>query len=109
MPLHLLLKQCPSHFSMLHRKLQEGQGTFAPDENDPTEYPAMGTPGAWTTNDPTDDFYYSLNSFGPHYWFIVMDMDCDQTQGGWFEFNTVYSIGGEDGESAIAQVTLKLI
>ena len=94
---------------MLHRKLQEGQGTFAPDENDPTEYPAMGTPGAWTTNDPTDDFYYSLNSFGPHYWFIVMDMDCDQTQGGWFEFNTVYSIGGEDGESAIAQVTLKLI
>ena len=63
----------------------------------------MGTPGAWTTNDPTDDFYYSLNSFGPHHWFIVMDMDCDQTQGGWFEFNTVYSIGGEDGEAAVAQ------
>jgi len=82
---------------------EEGQGEHAPDENDPTEYPAMGTPGAWTTNDPTDDFYYSLNSFGPHYWFIVMDMDCDQTQGGWFEFSTIYSIGGEDGESAIAQ------
>ena len=63
----------------------------------------MGTPGAWTTNDPTDDFYYSLNTFGPHYWFIVMDMDCDQTQGGWFEFSTIYSIGGEEGESDISQ------
>ena len=40
----------------------------------------MGTPGAWTTDDPTDDFYYSLNTLGPHHWFIVMDMDCDQTQ-----------------------------
>jgi hypothetical protein len=40
----------------------------------------MGTPGAWSTNDPTDDYYYALNTFGPHYWFIVMDMDCSQTQ-----------------------------
>ena len=40
----------------------------------------MGTPGAWTTDDATDDFYYSLNTMGPHYWFIVMDMNCDQTQ-----------------------------
>lgn len=82
---------------------EEGQGTFAPDENDPTEYPAMGTPGAWTTNDPTDDFHYSLNTFGAHYWFFVMDMDCDQTKGGWFEFSTIYSIGGEDGEPSISQ------
>ena len=76
---------------------EEGQGEFAPDENDPTEYPvrkmsyvtknlkqsmmkAMGTPGAWTTDDATDDFYYSLNTMGPHHWFIVMDMNCDQTQ-----------------------------
>ena len=40
----------------------------------------MGTPGAWSTNDPTDDYYYVLNTFGPHYWFIVVDMDCSQTQ-----------------------------
>ena len=26
---------------------EPGQGEFAPDENDPTEYPAMGSPGAW--------------------------------------------------------------
>jgi hypothetical protein len=40
----------------------------------------MGTPGAWSTNDPTDDYYYALNTFGPHYWFFVMEMDCSQTQ-----------------------------
>ena len=25
------------------------------------------------------------------------------TQGGWFEFNTIYSIGGEEGEAAVSQ------
>ena len=56
-----------------------------------------------TTSDPTNDFYYELNTWGDHYWFLVMDMDCDQTQDGWFEFNTIYSIGGEDGEDPITQ------
>ena len=36
----------------------------------------MGTPGAWTTNDPTDDFYYSLNTLGPHYWFVTSHLKC---------------------------------
>ena len=40
----------------------------------------MGTPAAWTTNKPTDDYYYELNTWGDHYWFVVMDMDCSQTQ-----------------------------
>ena len=56
-----------------------------------------------TTSDPTNDFYYELNTWGDHYWFLVMDMDCDQTQEGWFEFNTIYSIGGEEGEDPISQ------
>ena len=56
-----------------------------------------------TTSDPTNDFYYELNTWGDHYWFLVMDMDCGQTQDGWFEFNTIYSIGGEDGEDPISQ------
>ena len=30
-------------------------------------------------------------------------MDCSQTQNGWFEFTTIYSIGGEDGEPSVAQ------
>ena len=32
-----------------------------------------------------------------------MDMNCDQTANGWFEFNTIYSIGGEEGESPVSQ------
>ena len=43
----------------------------------------MGTPAAWTTNKKTGEsgpYYYELNAWGPNYWFIVMDMDCDQTQ-----------------------------
>ena len=41
---------------------------------------AMGTPGAWTTNDETNTHYYAPNTFGEHYWFVVMEMDCSQTQ-----------------------------
>ena len=47
--------------------------------------------------------YYSLNVWGPHHWVVLVDMDCSQTQDGWFEFNTIYSIGGEDGEDPISQ------
>eukprot|EP00095_Tigriopus_kingsejongensis_P004644 maker-scaffold29_size597861-snap-gene-1.15 protein:Tk04644 transcript:maker-scaffold29_size597861-snap-gene-1.15-mRNA-1 annotation:"alpha-amylase 1" len=75
---------------------QADQGLF-------DEYEAFGTPGAWTTDDATDDFYYELNTFGPHHWIIDLNMDCSQTEDGWFEFNTVYTIGGEEGEPAIAQ------
>ena len=68
--------------------------------------------------------YYSLNVWGPHHWVVLVDMDCSQTQDGWFEFTTVYSLGGapshtyhakfkkknskkggEDGEVAISQGT----
>jgi len=83
---------------------EAGQG-LVPGEND-EEYEAMGTPAAWTTNKKTGEsgpYYYELNAWGPNYWFIVMDMDCDQTQDGWFEFNTVYSIGGETGEPSVSQ------
>lgn len=76
---------------------QPGQGLF-------NGYEAMGTALAWTTSDKTNPFYYELNpGLGDHFWILDVDVDCSQTQDGWFEFNTIYSIGGEDGESAIAQ------
>ena len=82
--------------------------------------PIAGTPAAWTTNVVGKPAYYSLNVWGPHHWVVLVDMDCSQTQDGWFEFTTVYSlgrsrihihfsipqyslIGGEDGEVAISQ------
>merc|ERR1712004_438290 len=65
----------------------------------------IGTPAAWTTNVVGKPAYYSLNVWGPHHWVVLVDMDCSQTQDGWFEFTTVYSLGGEDGEVAISQGT----
>lgn len=67
---------------------QPGQGLF-------NGYEAMGTALAWTTSDKTNPFYYELNpGLGDHYWILDVDIDCSQTQDGWFEFNTIYSIGG---------------
>ena len=54
----------------------------------------MGTPAAWTTNKAGEPAYYSLNVWGPHHWVVLVDMDCSQTDGGWFEFGAVYSLGG---------------
>ena len=53
-----------------------------------------GTPAAWTTNVVGKPAYYSLNVWGPHHWVVLVDMDCSLTQDGWFEFTTVYSLGG---------------
>jgi len=80
------------------------QGEHPYDPNNPDLVaPAMGTPAAWTTNVVGKPAYYSLNVWGPHHWVVLVDMDCSQTQDGWFEFTTVYSLGGEDGEVAISQ------
>ena len=44
-----------------------------------------------------------IEGLGDNFWIIDMDMDCSQTQNGWFEFTTIYSIGGEDGEPSVEQ------
>jgi len=83
---------------------EDGQGEHGYDPNNPELMaPAMGTPAAWTTNLAGEPAYYSLNVWGPHHWVVLVDMDCSQTDGGWFEFGAVYSLGGEEGEVAISQ------
>ena len=62
---------------------QEDQGLFE-------GYESMGTALAWTTDDKTNDYYFELNDYGDHYWILDMDMDCSQTQEGWFEFSTIF-------------------
>ena len=55
----------------------------------------MGTPLAWTSDSPENDFYNPLNpGLGDHTWLLDVDMDCSQTMDGWFEFNTIYTYGG---------------
>ena len=65
------------------------QGTF-------NGYEASGTAAAFTSNDPSDKFYFELNDFGSNYWVVDMDLDCDQTQEKWFEFKTIlrHCVGG---------------
>jgi len=83
---------------------EPGQGLHPYDPNNPDLLaPAMGSPAAWTTDDPLKPAYYSINTWGPHHWVFLVDMDCSQTQDGWFQFTALYSIGGEAGESTISQ------
>ena len=48
---------------------EEGQGEHGYDPNNPELMaPAMGTPAAWTTDDPLKPAFYSINVWGPHHW-----------------------------------------
>jgi hypothetical protein len=67
---------------------------------------SQGSPSDWTTNDATYKYtvandgygYETLNSYGPHYWMLDVDMDCskafkapDGTR--WFEIKSFISNG----------------
>ena len=64
---------------------------------------ALGTPAGWTTSDSGNDFHHDFNTWGDHYWIADMDMDCSATKDGWFEVETLFTNGGEGGESQISQ------
>ena len=72
-------------------------------KNSKGEY-AVGTPAVWTTNDPNyakkvdvvGNGYTPLNTYGPHYWMLDVDIDCSasgSTVNGWFEFKSYISNG----------------
>jgi len=49
--------------------------------------------------------YTALNTWGDHYWMLDVDMDCSQTQNGWFEVKgyLAYVTGGGEWEGNINQ------
>jgi len=71
---------------------------------------AVGSPLVWTTNDENyentvdvDGYgYTSLNSYGEHYWMLDVNMSCEKTVDGWFEFKSFIS-GGPGWESDVSQ------
>ncbi|XP_071503489.1 alpha-amylase A-like [Diadema antillarum] len=71
---------------------------------------ATGTPLVWTTNNPShgsscdnEGYGYSpMNQWGDHYWMLDVDMDCSQTEDGWFELKGFVD-GGEGWESDRSQ------
>jgi len=58
---------------------------------------AEGTAMQWTTNDKANPLYNKFNTYGPNYWLLDMEMDCEQTEQGWFELQA-YLRGGEGWE-----------
>lgn len=82
---------------------------------------AVGTPLVWTTNDSTyanqvdgayGGGYTPLNTYGPHFWMLDVEMDCSKTivyndqygglNSGWFELKN-YISNGPGWEADIAQ------
>lgn len=59
--------------------------------------PAEGTPLAWTSNSQSSPGYQALNTWGEHYWMVDVDMDCSQSEQGWFEVKAFLTNGGTDG------------
>ncbi|CAG0902207.1 unnamed protein product [Darwinula stevensoni] len=77
--------------------VQTGQGTF-------NGQPADGSPLAWTSHLTASPGYQPLNTYGEHYWMLDMDMDCSETEEGWFEVKA-YVTNGVGWETDVTQAT----
>ncbi|XP_005089737.2 alpha-amylase [Aplysia californica] len=69
---------------------ESGQGSFHGRK-------AQGTPAFWSTNDKSNAGYNALNTYGPHYWIIDIEMDCSRAKDGFFEFKALLN-GGWEGD-----------
>ena len=52
----------------------------------------------------TNHHYPPLSSWGDHYWMVDFDMDCSQTEDGWFEVKAFLTNAGNGWEGDISQV-----
>ncbi|KAL7644676.1 UNVERIFIED_CONTAM: hypothetical protein RMT77_004217 [Armadillidium vulgare] len=77
---------------------EPGQGTYNSEE-------ASGSPLAWTSSDSSNEGYQELNIYGDHYWMIDFDMNCTQTQNGWFEIKSYLTNSDNGWESDIVQAS----
>ncbi|XP_055893859.1 alpha-amylase-like [Biomphalaria glabrata] len=57
---------------------------------------AEGTPAVWSTNDKSNSGYNDLNTYGPHYWIIDLEMDCSRTEDSFFELKAIVNGGWEN-------------
>jgi len=62
---------------------------------------AEGTAMVWSTNNPDSPMYNKYNRKGDNYWLINMEMDCEQTEQGWFELKAFL----RDGEGWERDIT----
>ncbi|XP_057380580.1 alpha-amylase-like [Daphnia carinata] len=76
--------------------VQPGQGIYQ-------TYVAYGTPLAWTTNVPGTNGYQQLNTWGPNNWMVDFQMNCDETENGWFDVHAYLTLYGTGYEPDIQQ------
>jgi len=69
---------------------ESGQGTHG-------GVTAVGTPLVWTSDDPTSAGYQPTSK-GEHYWMVDMNMNCDETEDGWFEVKAYVTSVGWEGD-----------
>jgi len=50
---------------------------------------AAGTPMFASTEDDDSPSHNKFNTYGDNYWVVDMEMDCEQTENGWFEVRAV--------------------
>ncbi|CAG0880034.1 unnamed protein product [Cyprideis torosa] len=67
---------------------------------------AEGSPLAWTSSSSGSPGYQELNTFGDHYWMLEFDMDCGQSENGWFELKA-YGTQGVGWEGDITPTTCR--
>ncbi|KAK7067087.1 hypothetical protein SK128_022546 [Halocaridina rubra] len=77
---------------------QSAQGSYSGQAAD-------GSPLAWTSNQPGSAGYQELNTFGEHYWMLDVQMNCDETENGWFEFKSFLTNDATGWEADITQVS----
>ncbi|KAF2352490.1 hypothetical protein FHG87_016755, partial [Trinorchestia longiramus] len=75
---------------------EAGQGTYNGEE-------ASGSPLAWTSSDSSSPGYQELNTYGDHYWMLDVDMDCSQTEQGWFEVKAYLTNDAQGWEGDVTQ------
>jgi len=66
---------------------------------------ADGTALQWTSNDENNDLYNPFNIYGEHYHVVDMEMDCEQTERGWFEVKALLGgglFGGGEFEADVS-------
>ncbi|XP_032776971.2 alpha-amylase [Daphnia magna] len=76
--------------------VQSGQGSY-------NGQASAGSPLAWTSNTASSSGFQSLNKWGDHYWMLDVNMDCSETEQGWFELKAFLTNSGSGWENDISQ------
>ncbi len=83
---------------------------ITPNEGQTTELygmKALGLPLRWTSDNEENELYDEFNDRGDHVWIVDMEMDCSQTEDGWFAYKVIMVDRTiEEGHSIIDELAM---